>query len=190
MLECSNNQCNEVVSSSGTGSVGNIEFVDDYGQLAQTYDEYFLPTSFEPFLNLIAIPGECRASVAIPLEESFKLFFSSSSAASNCVRIAIEELMTDLKVRRFVVIKGKRKPVSLHQRINLLPPKYGHLKEMIRAIKWLGNAGSHSTLNITPDDVLDAYDLTEHILQEIYEPKVKKLSALAKKVNKKKGPAN
>ena len=36
---------------------------------------------------------------------------------------------------------------------------------------------------------MDAYELTEHILQEIYEPKLKKLKDIAKKVNKKKGPA-
>ena len=39
------------------------------------------------------------------------------------------------------------------------------------------------------DDVMDAYELTEHILEEIYETKSKKLKAIAKKVNKKKGPS-
>jgi len=59
---------------------------------------------------------------------------------------------------------------------------------MILAIKWLGNAGSHGHAEVTMDDVMDAYELTEHILEEIYEPKLKKLKAIAKKVNKKKGP--
>ncbi len=40
------------------------------------------------------------------------------------------------------------------------------------------------------DDVMDAYELTEHVLQEIYEPRIKKLKAIAKKVNKKKGPGS
>lgn len=96
--------------------------------------------------------------------------------------------MTDLKVKRFEIVKHKQRSISLHRRIQLLPPKYAHLKEMILAIKWLGNAGSHSTETITRDDVLDSYELTEHILQEVYSSKKKKLVALAKHVNKKKGP--
>ena len=35
---------------------------------------------------------------------------------------------------------------------------------------------------------MDAYQFAEHILHEIYDPKSKKLTALAKQVNKKKGP--
>lgn len=60
---------------------------------------------------------------------------------------------------------------------------------MILAIKWLGNAGSHSRSKISFDDVLDAYEFLEHILQEVYVQKTKKLKARAKEVNKKKGPA-
>jgi hypothetical protein len=71
----------------------------------------------------------------------------------------------------------------------LLPAKYAQFKDMILAIKWLGNAGSHGHSEVTIDDAIDAYELTEHILKEIYEPKAKKLKALAKKVNKKKGPS-
>jgi len=35
---------------------------------------------------------------------------------------------------------------------------------------------------------MDAYEIMEHILSEIYENKSTKLKALAKKVNKAKGP--
>ncbi len=60
--------------------------------------------------------------------------------------------------------------------------------DMLLAIKWLGNAGSHGHGKITIDDVMDSYELTEHILAEIFEPKIKKLKAIAKKINRKKGP--
>ncbi|MGB3133805.1 MAG: DUF4145 domain-containing protein, partial [Candidatus Macondimonas sp.] len=84
----------------------------------------------------------------------------------------------------------KRRFISLHQRIALLPPKYAHLKDLILAIKWLGNAGSHDGgSEVTLDDVMDSYELTEHILQEVYAPKLEKLQKIAKNVNKKKGPA-
>jgi hypothetical protein len=189
MLVCSNDKCKEVVASSGTGSVDWGVFEDEDGIPEQVYDDYFRPKYFQPHLKLIQFPKGCPESVTKPLEDSFALFFAAPPAASNSVRIAIEALLTELKVRRFNLVGGKRRIISLHQRISLIPPKYAHLKDLILAIKWLGNAGSHDTATeVSLDDVMDSYELTEHILQEIYAPKVSKLKALAKKVNKKKGP--
>lgn len=193
LLECTNDQCKEVVASTGIGSVESDLYQDSKGDLAQDFSELFTPKYFEPHLRLFTIPTGCAKSVSIPLNESFRLFFSTPSAASNNVRIAIENLLTELKVRRFNVVRGRRQFVNLHQRINLIPPKFAHLKEFFLAIKWLGNAGSHATgedvIAVSLDDVMDAYELTDQILQEIYAPKTKRLTTLAKKINKKKGPA-
>ena len=63
----------------------------------------------------------------------------------------------------------------------------GDLEDILYAIKWLGNAGSHGNSEITIDDVFDAYEFMNHILNEIYEPK-QKLEKLAKEIRKKKGP--
>lgn len=189
MLICKNDQCKEAVSCAGVGSVeSNItEYEDD--EPTESYEDYFLPKYFEPHLRLIGLPENCPESIATPLNESFRLFFSSPSAASNSVRIAVEELLTALKVRRFTLnSKNKRWFLSLHQRINLLPSKFSHLKELMLAIKWLGNAGSHSKGKISMDDVMDSYELIDHVLQEIYTPKSKRIATLAKQVNKKKGP--
>lgn len=189
LLICSNDKCKEVVANSGTGSVDWDVVTDENGEPDQVYSDFFLPKHFESHLKMIKIPSSCPDSVSMPLNESFKLFFSSPSAAANNVRVAIEELLTELKIKRFTTSNGKRRFINLHQRISLLPSKYADFKDMILAIKWLGNAGSHGHEEVTIDDVMDAYELTEHILEGIYEPKLKKLREIAKKVNKKKGPA-
>jgi hypothetical protein len=189
LLQCTNDKCKEVVSNSGSGSVDWDLGVDDQGNAEQVYDNFFTPLYFYPHLKLIPIPGDTPEKVSNLLNESFKLFFSSPAAASNHVRAAIEELLTDLKVKRYYVhSKGMRKSISLHQRIELLPTKYNGLKELFFAIKWLGNAGSHSGDSVSNDDVMDAYELVEHILKEVYDNKEIALKALAKKVNKAKGP--
>jgi hypothetical protein len=41
---------------------------------------------------------------------------------------------------------------------------------------------------VSADDVIDSSDLLDHILSEVYAPKVAKLKKMAKQVNKKKGP--
>jgi hypothetical protein len=189
LLVCSNDKCKEIVASGGTGSVDWDVVEDEKGNVDQVWEDHFRPKFFEPPLEIFSLPKDCPESVSQPIRNSFAVFFSEPHAASNNVRIAIEALLTELKVRRFKVVGGKRIFVSLHQRIALLPKQYSQLKDLILAIKWLGNAGSHDGgANVTLDDVMDAYQLAEHILHEVYSPKLSKLESLAKKVNKKKGP--
>lgn len=189
LLECSNKHCNEVVSCSGTGGVDWDVKYDENNEPEQFYSDCFRPKYFEPPLRIIDIPTNCPQSVVDPITESFRLVFASPSAAANNIRIAIENLLTELKIKRFNLAKGKRQFIPLHFRIALIPEKFKDLKDLMLAIKWLGNSGSHDHDAMTMDDVFDAYELTEHVLKEIYEPNAQKLKALAKKVNKKKGPA-
>ena len=94
LLVCTNDQCGEVVASTGVGSVKSYVYEDEAGKSSEEYDELFRPQYFEPYLALLTIPEECPEAVSGPLRESFRLFFSSPSAAANSVRIAIEGLLT------------------------------------------------------------------------------------------------
>lgn len=189
ILDCASDNCKEVVASAGIGFVQDDIGEDRQGEQILIYKEYFRPKYFTPHLKLLSIPDKCPESISKPIEESFSLFFASPNGAANCIRTAVEALLTDLKVRRFENSGGKMRFISLHRRIHLLPTKYSELKEILLAIKWLGNAGSHnSNAEITPDDVLDTYEFTEHVLRELYAPKAKELKRLARKVNKRKGP--
>lgn len=190
LLYCTNDNCREVVANSGTGSVDWDVGYDENGVQDQEWYDYFRPKFFEPPLKIIAIPEDCPESVKSSLTESFRQLFSSPSASANSVRIALEHLLNELKIKRFKLVGGKRRIVSLHERIANIPTKYADLKDLMLAVKWLGNAGSHDNDGITIDDVFDAYEMTEHVLVEIYEPNKKRLKAIAKKVNKKKGPSN
>ena len=193
LLICRNKQCREIVASTGYGEFSKYDdmyYSEESGEWEseEYWDNFFQPQYFQPHLKIIQIPTGCPELVEKSLNESFKLFFSSPSSAANNVRIALEELLTALNVNRFILAKGKRRSISLHQRIENLPAKYSDFKEMILAIKWLGNAGSHSHHEITTDDVLNAYELLEHVLNEIYQSKTKRLVAITKKINKNKGP--
>ena len=192
LLECSNSDCKETVASSGVGTVSQDYAYDENGEPEVDYSDFFKPRYFEPPLKILSAPKDTPPSVVLLLEESFRLLFSSPSAALNQVRIATEQLLTELGVKRFNVRGNKRFSLSLHARIALLPEKYAAFKDMIFAIKWLGNAGSHApgeNNEIMMDDVLDAYEFLDHVLKELYLPKqIDALKKKAKAVNKKKGP--
>ena|SRR3990167_1357936 len=186
MFQCST--CKDWIASSGVGGVSLEIEIDHHGEPDQVWSDYFRPRFFEPPLAVIDLPLECPETVSAPIVESFRLFFCSPASAANHVRIALEELLTELGVRRFIVKRSKRQLLSLHSRIGMLDAKYSHLRDLFLAIKWLGNAGSHAQVEVTNDDVLDAYELVNHVLEELYAHKTKKVKAIAKRVNKKKGP--
>lgn len=190
LLECSNDSCKEAVSSTGNGFI-DWDIEDDVnGFQSQVYSSFYTPLFFNPHLQLIPIPQNTPDTVKTKLNNSFQLFFSSPSAASNNIRAAIESMLDSFSVNRYRVSNGKRHLINLHQRIGLLPVKYDEFKDLLMAAKWLGNAGSHSGKELTSDDVMDAYEIIEYILSEIYDGKSKKIKTLANKVNKSKGPSS
>ncbi|MCU7933231.1 MAG: DUF4145 domain-containing protein [Candidatus Thiodiazotropha sp. (ex Codakia rugifera)] len=188
LLRCSNDACGEIVANNGIGSVDWYSGYDNNETPVQEWDEIFSPRYFEPHLIIFKYPDETPPEIASEIDQSFSLFFSNPASASNHLRISLEHLLTFLKVKRQGTKKGKRFFLSLHRRINLIPIKFEGLKCMLLAVKWLGNAGSHAKKEITNDDVLDAYEIMDAVLREIFDNKSKKAKALAKKINKKKGP--
>ncbi|RQU43468.1 DUF4145 domain-containing protein [Burkholderia cenocepacia] len=196
VFQCSNENCREPVACSGVARVEHFEYEDEGGWFQST-EELLTPHYFYPPLVLMDIPKKCPETVAGYLYESFALFFVDAGAALNCARTAVEALLTALGVKRFTIVRGRqpangkgaKRSINLHQRIQLLPPKYQEQKDLLLAVKWLGNAGSHDGGKATTADLRVAYDLLEHVLAEIYEGKGKKLKAVALKVNRRKGPA-
>ena len=188
LLQCSTKKCSESVALSGVGGVDWDVGYDQNGHQQQIWGDRFRPKYFSPHLNLFDVPKDTPESVAEELTQSFELFFCNPPSAANHVRIALENVLTEMKVKRFENRRGKKTFLGLHNRISLLPRKHEHLKEMCLAVKWLGNAGSHSNKEVTMDDVMDAYDIVEVLLHDLYDDRAKAAKKLAKKINKKKGP--
>ena len=96
--------------------------------------------------------------------------------------------MTDQRIPRTTINKRrKRVSIPLHTRIEKFSEKKKKLSEYIMAIKWLGNAGSHAE-GVPRDELSNAFELVEAVLEEIYEGTHRRLSAYSKKVIKRKGP--
>lgn len=183
LLLCTNPCCKEVVTCSGTGGVEREQYsYDDY-----KYVEYYKPFFFYPSLNIFQIPIKTPENVQNSIKSSFSLVFNNKSAAANQVRIAIECLLTHLKIKNYHTSRGKRIKLSLHNRIALLPTKYQKIKDICLAIKWLGNAGSHCSDEMSVEDVFDGYDMLSFVLEELYDNKHTHVTKLAKRINAKKG---
>ncbi|RYD83115.1 MAG: DUF4145 domain-containing protein, partial [Verrucomicrobiaceae bacterium] len=100
-------------------------------------------------------------------------------------------LLDELKVPDHHPATGKTPSrMTLHARIE----KYGTLAkknktngQVLLAIKWLGNSGSHSG-GLTREDVLMAFDMLELVLTNLYSNTKQEIMRQVKAVNKAKGP--
>lgn len=188
ILTCSNDKCKEVVTCSGTGFVEQDYYTNQDGQPDWKYIEYFKPKFFYPALHFFKIPENTPEDVSKAILESFSLFFTNKSSSANQIRIALECLLTHLKIKRFNIRAGRsRQRLNLHERINLLPNKYQDIKDLCFAIKWLGNSGSHSSEALSSNNIFDGYDMLSVLLEELYHNKQEHAKKLAKKINTRKG---
>jgi hypothetical protein len=184
MLTCDNDRCGEVAVVAGKGWVDYWH--DDEGK--RLYEKKFLPYHLQPSPLLIAIPEGCPEDVRKALEFAFLASWSDFAAAGNHIRSTTERILDSLKVRKQITTKkNKRQRYSLHERIETLATSHSEVYDSFMAIKWLGNAASHSNV-LTRDGVFDALDILESVLDRLYSEHPAALKLLVRKVNARRGP--
>jgi hypothetical protein len=178
LLVCDNKYCNDIVTVSGNASPVRIYDEEDYSN--QLYYKLLRPEFFSPPLKIFPLKQEYPARVRDILEKSFSLFFVDSDSCGNKIRISVEALLDELGVEC-------KKGESLHARIKNNKKTNDFVREIMLSIKWIGNYGSHND-SISRIDLLDAYEMMNAILDELYDNYSNKLKALSKSINDNKKP--
>lgn len=181
--ECRHPTCKQEFAIAGTGGVGpEIDAEGGY-----EWEAYFSPLFCQPMPYMIEIPTKCPEEVRDEIQEAFALFWSNRAACAGRIRVALESLMNHLGVpKRKKEKNGRYFDLSLHARIDAFAKTESTVRSQLMALKWLGNAGSHST-EVNKDDLLDAFEIMEHSLGEIIDKRSAKVAALVKKLTKKHG---
>jgi hypothetical protein len=187
VLTCNNKDCRENVVISGKGGSEEEYYIDETEEPTTRDVEKFRPIYAIPPLNIFAIPFQTPKEVTNEIIASFNLFWADQSASVNHVRRCLEEILTERGIRKYSKKNGKRISLSLHDRII----EYGKTKkdtsDKLLALKWLGNAASHPE-KFTLDDVIDAYEILELVLDNIYVKREQEIERKVKIVNKTKKP--
>lgn len=190
LLRCDNNVCSEIAVACGTTSTTYVyeEVDEELGERECAVDAY-TPIAIQPAPLPFPLGPEVPTPIAEQIKKAAELYWMDCEAAANKLRQATEALLTDQRVKRTVINKNnQRVELSLHSRILEYEKKSPDLAKILLAVKWIGNAGSHVG-SIKQKDVLDGFDMMEHALDEIYRKTRRKLTALAKAINRNKGPA-
>lgn len=191
LLKCDNDSCLEPSVVHGEGGVGP----DPDDQFENPFVDNFYPLFVSPSPDLFEIAKKCPQNVAAGIRKAFVLSWGEHEACVNQIRIALELLLTERGVPRYTTnSSGKRTLLTLHSRIDKFASstKDKHLSELMKAVKWLGNAGSHGSYDevkiLQRSDAFDSFDLLQYVVDELYTKSSSRLAKLAKGINRRKGP--
>lgn len=184
-MKCGNPKCKSIATTTGEYKmVFDIEF-DEMGHPNQTYSKELKISYITPTSPLILKHVDCPAVVTQLIEEASAIALVSPGAAANRIRTAIDELLNTQKVIKIRTTKKGREKLTTHARIGVFQAKNAEVSEILLAVKWIGNSGTHGD-PITLSEVLDGSELFAHALDKLLNKKPLKLAKKAKKINKRK----
>ena len=97
--------------------------------------------------------------------------------------------MDDQEIPRKGTRDGRPYDVNLHNRIvafKAAKPEYAVAADLVLAVKWLGNVGSHDH-RLRISDVLDGVEILDHTLEQIYDSSREEIRRRAADIAARKG---
>ena len=185
LLICQNGLCGEVVA---VGGRTHLEpYYDEEGIV--DWRKCYEPTFVNPAPPIFEIPRKCPEEIAAELRKAFSQFWSDTGSCANRLRAAAEALLTERRVAKTTTSKkGTRTRLSLHTRIERFKKKAPDAADYLLALKWLGNEGSHANPDeLTKDDLLDGFEIFEHVIELVYVKRVARLKKIAQGIKVRKG---
>ena len=157
---------------SGNAGVEEDQFHDEEGEWQQNYVQHYEVLSLLPAPLPIRPIAKTPETVKGPLRIAGQLLWQSPEAAANHVRQAVEHLMDHQKVKKRAQAGGKK--LTLHARLLEFEKKDVLNGPILRAIKWIGNDGSHQG-GVSRGEVLDAFDMMELALTNLFDDDAAKI---------------
>ena len=210
ILICSNSDCLEMVTTSGTCQIDcEVPIHDEDGNTYEKYVNFYSPKNFFPNLKLFPLDKAIPSIIKEQINLAFHHFFFDFSSCANKIRTAIELILDEIKAPNYSIISQRsncpirstscsrnqvagrkiRKNFSnLHQRIeNYSKKRNSKIGNLLLANKIIGNEGSHKG-EIDLEDILDAFEILEAILNRLFVKPDARIDDLANEITQKRRP--
>lgn len=192
LLRCASGNCGDIVAVSG-----EVKYEPSYDEDNDwSYEAVLQPKSMFPPPPMIALPAELPESIESELKLAFQFFWADYGACATKIRTSVERLMDHFKVAKVRIVKdpkkpkapGKLRPLDLGTRIDKFISATGNVvhKEHLHALRVIGNLGTHNNV-LTRTEMLEAFEVYEHALEELVGKKSTQIAKLAKKLSQRRG---
>jgi hypothetical protein len=185
-MKCGNPKCKSIATTTGEYRVVFDVIIDEEGRPQQDYSKELKINYITPSSPLILKRVDYPIGITQLLEEASAIALVSPGAAANRIRTGIDELLNVQKVTKSRSTKKGRERLSTHERIKIFNVKNAEVSDILLAVKWIGNNGTHGD-SITLTEVLDGAELFAHALDRLYNKNHITLAKKAKKINARKG---
>lgn len=144
--------------------------------------DVFFPLAINPPLLPITLPSQTPTFVLDAIRSASMIYWSNPSSAANMIRRATEGLMYDQLGLELPQSGTLADSLNLHQLIEKFEKRDPINANLLMAVKWIGNDASHLT-GINRDQVLDAFDIFELVVENLYNPRRRQSIERANQLN-------
>jgi predicted HNH restriction endonuclease len=187
ILSCNNPNCQKKVLLSGDKAHDykhpeDISIDQEKGEPDYDIQSIYKIEYFSKSPNIFLFPENLESKIEQTLLESFRLFWIDKKSCLNRLRLTIEIL---LEKQGFPKNNERETLGSIIERYSKAKPQVG---DLLKAIKWAGNDGSHyNTKVVTKENLLSIYMILEEVVKKLYDDSEMKIKNLAHNINTNKG---
>lgn len=140
-----------------------------------------------PALPIMNFPARTPISVQQPVLSAASVLLSDPNSGANRMRAGVECLLDARNVRRYPG-RSRKNRLTTHARIEAFALSNSEVADLLMAMKWIGNVGSHEIAPLPLAVVLDGIELFARAVHLLYDQTDSELQARAARINRGKGP--
>ncbi len=188
--QCENPECQQAVHGTGDYRVDysqksnrDYEF-ENYGP---PYSSYYTLTHLHPPMLMMPIPKSAPDEVREGVLRASRVLFADPGLAATALRGTVERFLTSEGI---VATRSTGQFRNAHERINewlAADPNRPPVADLLFAVKWLGNAGTHEDSDLTTIEVLDGARVLDEAFHRLFTGP--DIDAHAQTINAAKGPS-
>lgn len=185
---CENPECGQPAVASGTYEV---DYAKDrpynaYEESGPPYSSYYTVRQVFPPLVLMRLPETTPAPIQEGVERAAAVLFTDAGLAATALRLVVEQFLTSEGIPATRPTGGF---ISADERIKTWKKAAAgrdRVADLLLAVKWIGNAGTHSLSTLTVSEVLRGVEILDEAFHaQFVGPDI---DAQAKAVNAARGP--
>ena len=181
--ECENNKCQQIVQALGNYRVDTAMTPRGYNE---QYSVYYTITTLSPPLVLMRLPESTPEEVRKGVERASAVLFLDPGLAGTALRAAVERFLTTEGISAKRSSGGFK---NLDERIRdwkQASPNRAGVADLLLAVKWIGNAGSHEVSDVSVKEVLDGVEILDEAFHRLFVGP--DIDARAQAINSVRGP--
>jgi hypothetical protein len=185
--ECENSDCRQVVIAVGTYTVGYARESIDRDYPGIPYSSFYAVEYLTPSLPLIQVPNGTPEEVQDGVLRASRLLFADPGLAATALRATVERYLTSEGVAG---LDSNGRFLSLAARIEGwrgAGQARDKVAQLLTAVRWIGNAGTHEMSDLTVADVLDGVEFLDEAFHALFVGP--DIDSRAQAINAAKGPS-